>query len=155
MIFTLLKTVHLLAIVIWLGGMCFSYFFLRPAAAQLDAPVRVRLMNEVLGRFFKPSVFAALLVLGSGVWMLGRVAKQVVQSGGVFQMPLAWTMMAVLGVVMVATFMHIKFSLHKKLARALAATDWSAGDLVLAKIHNWLAVNLGLGLAIVLIALLR
>ncbi len=34
----------------------------------------------------------------SGLWMLGRVAKQVVQSDGRFEMPLAWIIMAVLGV---------------------------------------------------------
>ncbi|MCV2360314.1 CopD family protein [Paucibacter sp. TC2R-5] len=156
MIYALLKTLHLLAIIVWLGGMCFSYFFLRPAAAQLEAPVRVRLMHAVMGRFFKATFWASLLVLGSGVWMLGRVAKQVVQSGGVFQMPLAWTVMAVLGCVMVAIFMHIKFALYKKLSRSVGAEDWAAGGQALAQIRNWLAFNLGLGtLVVTIVTLLR
>jgi len=45
---------------------------------------------------------ASLLTLGSDVWMLGRVAKQGVQSEGNFEIPLIWTVMAVLGVVIVA-----------------------------------------------------
>ena len=43
--------------------------------------------------------------------MIGRVAKTSVQSGGSFSMPLTWTVMASLGVVMVALFGHIRFSL--------------------------------------------
>ena len=155
MIYSLLKTLHLLAIMVWLGGMCFSYFFLSPAAAQLDAPARVRLMHAVLGRFFKATLWASLLVMGSGIWMLGRVAKQVVQSGGAFQMPLAWTVMAVLGSVMVALFMHIKFALYKKLAHSVTAGNWPAGDMALTQIRNWLAVNLGLGVLVLCVALLR
>jgi hypothetical protein len=52
----------------------------------------------LLGRFFQAVLVASLLTLASGVWMLGRVAKQVVQPGGSFEMPLGWTVMAVLGV---------------------------------------------------------
>lgn len=128
--------------------MSFSYFFLRPAAAQLDAPTRVRLMHEVLGRFLRASLWASLLVMGSGIWMLGRVAKQVVQSGGVFQMPLGWTVMAILGSLMVIIFMHIKFALFKRLARSTAAQDWVAGDQALGQIRIWLATNLSLGVGV-------
>jgi uncharacterized membrane protein len=84
MIYATLKTVHVLSIIVWVGGMVFAHFFLRPAVAQLEAPVRLRLMHDVLGRFFQAVLVAALLTLASGVWMLGRVAKQVVQSGGEF-----------------------------------------------------------------------
>jgi uncharacterized membrane protein len=105
MIYATLKTLHVLAIVVWIGGMVFAHFFLRPALAQLEPPLRLRLMHDVLGRFFKAVLVASLLTLVSGVWMLGRVAKQVVQSGGSFEMPLAWTVMAVLGLAMVAIFM--------------------------------------------------
>src|SRR5512137_2396290 len=108
MIYASLKTIHLLCIIVWIGGMVFAHFFLRPAVAQLEPAVRLRLMHDVLGRFFKAVLAASLLALASGVWMIGRVAKQAVQSGGSFQMPLAWTVMAVLGVVMVAIFMHIR-----------------------------------------------
>jgi len=82
MIYAALKTVHVLAIIVWIGGMVFAHFFLRPAVARLDQPVRLRLMHDVLDRFFQAVLAAALLTLASGVWMLGRVAKQVVQSGG-------------------------------------------------------------------------
>ena len=86
---------------------------------------------------------------------MGRVAKQVVQSGGSFEMPLAWSVMAVLGVAMVAVFMHIRFALYKKLGRAVAASEWSAGGAALAQIRTLVSINLGLGVLVLLITLLR
>ena len=154
MIYAALKTVHVLAIILWIGGMAFAHFFLRPAVAQLEAPVRLRLMHDVLGRFFQAVLVAALLTLASGVWMLGRVAKQVVQSGGNFEMPLAWTVMAAVGVAMVAIFMHIRFVLFKRLGRAVAASEWAAGAAVLAQIRTWVSINLGLGVLVLLVTLM-
>lgn len=155
MFYAILKTLHVLAIVVWVGGMVFAHFFLRPAVARLEPPVRLRLMHEVLGRFFRVVLVASLLTLASGVWMLGRVARQAVQSGGSFQMPLAWTVMAVLGVAMVAIFLHIRFALYRRLDRAVAAEQWAAGGQALAQIRQWVAVNLGLGTAVLLVTLLR
>ena len=154
-IYAVLKTLHLLALIVWIGGMVFAHFFLRPALAQLEPPARLRLMHEVLGRFFQAVLVASLLTLGTGVWMLGRVAKQVVQAGGSFQMPWSWTVMATLGVLMVLIFGHIRFSLFKRLARAVAASDWSAGGAALGQIRQWVLVNLVLGLVVLLVTLLR
>jgi len=155
MIYATLKTLHVLSITVWIGGMVFAHFFLRPAVAQLEPPVRLRLMHDVLGRFFKAVLVASLLTLVSGLWMLGRVARQVVQSGGSFEMPLAWTLMAVLGLAMVAIFMHIRFVLFRRLGRALAASEWAAGGATLAQIRAWVSVNLGLGILVMLVTLMR
>ncbi len=155
MLYATLKTLHVLSIVVWIGGMVFAHFFLRPAVAHLEAPIRVRLMHDVLGRFFQAVLAASLLTLATGVWMLGRVAKQVVQSGGNFDMPLSWTVMSVLGVLMVAIFMHIRFALYRRLGRAVAASDWSAGGAALGQIRTWVSVNLGLGVLVLLVTLPR
>lgn len=154
MIYETLKTLHVLAIIVWIGGLVFAHFFLRPAVTQFEPSVRLRFMHDVLGRFFRAVLVASLLTLASGVWMLGRVAKQVVQSGGSFQMPLAWTIMAVLGIAMVAMFLHIRFALYKRLGRCVAAQEWTAGDAALAQIRFWLAINLSLGVVVLLVSLL-
>lgn len=155
MIYATLKTIHIFSIVVWIGGMAFAHFFLRPAVAQLEAPVRLRLMHDVLGRFFKSVFVASLLTLGSGVWMLGRVGKQVVQSGGSFELPLAWTVMAILGVVMVANFMHIRFVLFKRLRQAVAASEWTEGGAVMAQIRMWVSINLCTGVLVLFVSLMR
>lgn len=154
MIYETLMTVHVLSIVVWIGGMVFAQFFLRPGTAQLEAPVRLRLMYDVLGRFFKTVLFASLLTLATGVWMLGRVAKQVVQSGGNFEMPWTWGVMAGLGLVMVAMFLYIRFTLFKRLGQAMALSEWGAGLAALARIQTWVSVSLALGVVVLLAALM-
>lgn len=154
MIYALLKTIHLLSLIVWIGGMAFAHFFLRPAVAKLDAPERIRLMHDVMGRFFRAVLWAAGLTLGTGLWMIGRVAKQVVQSGGSFAMPVEWTAMAVLGIVMIAIFGHIRFALYKRLSRAVTAAAWPAAGAALSSIRLWVSINLALGVVIVVITVL-
>lgn len=154
MIYSLLKLAHLLSVIVWIGGMVFAYFFLHPAVTSLDAPQRVQLMHAALGRFFRAVLVAATLTLVSGLWMIARIAKQTVQSGGSFNMPLDWTVMAVLGLLMVVIFGHIRFALYKRLDRAVAVSDWVAGGAALASIRPWVGINILLGVGIVCFTLL-
>lgn len=155
MIYAALKTVHLLALIVWMGGMVFAHFFLRPSLSVLEPPARLRLMHAVLGRFFQAVLVVSLLTLASGLWMLDRVARQVVQVGGTFQMPWSWTVMATLGLLMVLIFGHIRFVLFKRLARAVTAADWPAGGAALGQIRQWVLANLVLGTVVLLVTLLR
>jgi uncharacterized membrane protein len=43
----ILKTVHVQSVKVWIGGMVFAHFCLRPAVGHLDPPVRLRLMHDV------------------------------------------------------------------------------------------------------------
>ena len=44
--------------------MAFTLFFLRPALGVLEPPVRLRLMQDVLGRFFAAVLAGVALLLG-------------------------------------------------------------------------------------------
>ena len=154
MLYNALKLAHVLSIIVWIGGMVFAHFFLRPAAQSLEPPQRLRLMHDVLQRFLGAVSVAVVVVLVSGLWIIGNVARQAVQSGGNFAMPLDWTLMATVGIVMMAIFGHIRFALFRRLQRAVAASDWPAGGQAMTAIRQWVAVNLGLGVAIVVITLL-
>ncbi len=154
MTYNLLKLAHVLSIIIWVGGMFFTQFSLRPALASLEPAARVRLMHDALGRFFNIVLGAALVALASGLWMVGRVAKTVVQAGGSFSMPLSWTIMATLGIIMIAIFGHIRFALFKRLKRAVQASDWPAGGAALASIRLWVTINLAFGIVTTAVILL-
>jgi uncharacterized membrane protein len=154
MIYATLKLLHVLAIVVWIGGMVFAHFFLRPAAMQLEAPVRVRLMHATLQRFFAAVLVAIAVVLASGLWMIGRVAKESVQAGLGFNMPLNWTLMATLGIIMMLIFGHIRFALFKRLSKAVAASDWPAGGAALASIRMAVGINLAIGVLVIALAFL-
>ena len=154
MLYASLKLIHLLSLIVWIGGMVFAHFFLRPAAQALEPAARVRLMHDVLQRFLAAVLVAVMLVLVSGLWMIGQSAREAAQSGGRFAMPLGWTVMATLGLVMAAIFGHIRFALFKRLQRAVVASDWPAGGKALAGIRTWVGINLGLGVLTVAVALL-
>jgi uncharacterized membrane protein len=77
-----------------------------------------------------------------------------VQAGLSFNMPLDWTIMAALGIVMMGIFGHIRFALFKRLSKAVAAQDWPAGGGALGSIRTWVSVNLAIGVVIIVITLL-
>src|SRR3546814_14209903 len=49
MFYSILKFAHILASILWVGGMIFAYCFLQPAAPALEPPHRLQLMRGVLG----------------------------------------------------------------------------------------------------------
>ncbi len=149
LLFIILKLIHLISIVIWVGGMFFAHFFLRPALQELDAPVRIKLMRDVLSRFFCVVLVLAVLVLLSGIGLIGSVHGMAAQAGAQFSMPLSWIVMAALGVIMIAVFWYIRFALYKRLDKAVEAKDWAAGGAALAGIRKLVALNLALGLVII------
>lgn len=154
MFYATLKTIHLMSVIVWIGGMVFAHFFLRPALAPMAAPDRLRLMHDVLGRFFGAVLVAAGLVLVSGVWMIGRVTGQMTAVGVKFNMPLEWMVMSVLGLVMMVIFVYIRFVLYPRLSQAVTATAWPAGGAALASIRGWVMVNMVIGVVIVVITLM-
>ena len=151
MLFVLLKLLHLLSIIIWVGGMFFAHFFLRPAVQGLQPPERVKLMHEVLKRFFSVVLVLIVVVLATGVGMIGSVHAMAAKVGSQFNMPVSWMVMSILGVVMMAVFGHIRFALFKRLDQAVQAKDWPAGGKALQSIRQWVALNLALGLVIVVV----
>jgi len=154
MLYAALKFIHLMAVILWVGGMLFAHCFLRPAAAQLEPPVRLRLMASVLGPFLNAVLAAIVLILFSGAVMIGQEASQAAQTGGAFFMPRSWTLMASGGLVMTAIYAYIRFVLYPQLRAAVAAADWPQGGQAMGGIRRWVGINLLLGIAIVAIVFL-
>ena len=141
----LAKFLHVLSVVIWVGGMFFAYMALRPIAAErLEPPQRLNLWEGVFGRFF-PWVWASVaLILLSGLYMMAQLGKP----------PVYVMLMFVLGVVMMLLFAHVFFAPFKRLKRAVAAQDWKAGGAALGQIRKLIAINLTLGVLTVTVATL-
>lgn len=151
MLFILFKLLHLLAVMVWVGGMFFAHFFLRPAVQGLQPPERVKLMHSVLQRFFAVVMVLVVVILASGVGMIGSIHAMAGAAGGKFNMPATWIVMSILGLAMMAVFGHIRFALFKRLDRAVEAKDWPAGGKALESIRKWVALNLALGLVIIIV----
>lgn len=138
---------HVWSAVIWVGGMFFAWMVLRPVAAgQLEAPARLALWNGVFRRFF-PWVFAAIaMLLATGYWMV------LFFYGGFGNVGLYVHLMHWSGYAMILIFLHVYFAPTRRLAAAVAATDWPAGGRQLAQIRRLVGINLLLGLAVIAIA---
>lgn len=149
MVWATLKALHVLAVLVWVGGMAFAHLFLRPSLAVLEPPQRLVLMHAVLGRFFRAVLLATAVVLGSGLWMLGRVARQFHATGAPITWPWTWWWMAAVGLLMVGIFAHIRFMRWPVMDRAVRASDWPAAAQALAGIRRWVGVNLVLGVALI------
>ena len=63
---------HLSAAIIWLGGMVFAHFCLRPSVAMLDPPQRLSLMSATLTRFFAIVIPAIVILLATGGYLYTR-----------------------------------------------------------------------------------
>jgi len=147
-----LKVVHLLSIIVWVGGMFFMLACLRPAAAEvLEPPARARLMHAAMRRFFNAAAVAATFALLSGVAMIALVRRESVRTGVDFNMPLDWYAMVVLFLVMVAVFAHVRLSLFRRLERAVAAQAWLDAGAAIATIRWEVAINLVIGVFVVVI----
>jgi uncharacterized membrane protein len=65
----LLVLIHLLAVIVWIGGMFFAHVCLRPvAAAQLQPPQRLPLLAAILGRFFMSPSVGRSCCCGAAAW---------------------------------------------------------------------------------------
>ena len=130
---------HQLGTLIWIGGMLFAHFVLRPAAnARLAPPERLPLMLAVFDRFF-PLVWVAIALLwGSGLWVFLALAGA----------KMGWHVHAMMGLaaLMTVIFSFIWFVPYRVLGRAVAQADWPAAGARLALIRRLIATNLTLGL---------
>jgi uncharacterized membrane protein len=142
-----LLLLHLAGVIVWVGGMFFAHFCLRPVAvAQLPPPQRLPLMAGVLGRFFRAVAVAVLLILGSGFLRLFDV--------GFGAAPRAWHAMAGIGLVMAVVFAYIYGLCYPALSQAVAAAEWPRAAQALDRIRKLVIFNLSLGLLAIMLATL-
>ncbi|MDJ0880369.1 MAG: CopD family protein [Gammaproteobacteria bacterium] len=137
---------HVLAVVIWVGGMFFAYMILRPvAASELEPPVRLNLWRHVFSRFFPWVWVSIILAPVTGVML-------VMPYGGFAGAPLFIHIMTGLGVVMILIFLHVFFAPFKRIKRALDAGDIPAAAKQLNQIRFLVGLNTLIGILTVTIA---
>lgn len=140
---TLFKLIHLLAVLIWVGGMFFAYVVLRPSAVEvLEPPQRLRLWDAVFRRFLNWVWGAVGVLLVSGLYMIYLY-------GGIAHVAHHVHIMLVLGVVMMLVFGYVFFACYVPLSLHVANQRWKEAGELLVKIRKLIAINLALGLLIV------
>ena len=138
--------IHLLGVVVWVGGMFFAQVCLRPiAAVQLPPPQRLPLLAAVLGRFFVAAGIAIVAILVTGLLRFGQL-------GGAAT-PWQWHAMAATGSTMMLLYLLIVLRYYPRLTAAVATQTWPAGGAAMDAIRKLVLVNLILGVVTLGIAL--
>jgi uncharacterized membrane protein len=138
---------HILSVVIWVGGMFFAHMALRPVvAAQLQPSVRLPFMQAVLARFFPWVWICIVAILFSGLWMIFSVY------GGFAGLAVHVHIMVGLGLVMMSVFVYIYFVPYKRLSKLVRTEAWPGAGANLAQVRRLIGLNLVLGLITVLIS---
>lgn len=131
---------HVVAAVVWVGGMFFAYVMVRPAMGALPPPEPVKMWGRIFEKFFNWVWLAILTLLATGFLMiLGPY-------GGFAGLPVYLHVMTTLGLIMTALFLHLYFAPWRRLRRALAAEDFPAAAKQIPQIRRIVAVNLAVGL---------
>jgi uncharacterized membrane protein len=148
--FSLVYSLHILAALVWVGGMFFAWMVLRPAAIRaLEGPARLKLWAEVFQGFFRWVWGAVVLLPVSGVIMLN------LHFTGFENAPRYVQVMMGLYVVMTALFIRVQALMLPQLRTAVQAQDWPEGAAVLGRIRRLVGINLIVGLVVVAIASVR
>ena len=139
---------HLLGVVVWVGGMFFAYRALRPAAAELLAPPqRLPLWGRVFNHFFPWVWVSVALILSSGLYMIMLL-------GGFKAVSLSVHAMFGIGLVMILVFCFVYFVPYGKLVHAITDQEWKNGADALAVIRKLIGMNLSLGLINIVISVM-
>lgn len=137
---TLLITLHVLAAVVWVGGMFFAYMVLRPAAGPLEPASRLALWQRVFRRFF-PWVWASI-----GILLVSGYAMLIVRFGGFAGAGPHIHVMQLTGIAMMLLFLHLFFVPWRRFSRAVEAGTLTDAAAALNQIRRIVAINLVLGL---------
>ena len=138
-------TLHVLGATVWVGGMFAAYLCLRPAAGPLPAPEKFGVWRRFFARFFIWVWLSAVLLVATGYWMIAT------HFGGFANAPLYVNIMQALGWLMIALYALLFHGPWLKFKRAVDAQDWSAAATHLAHIRIIIAINLPLGLIVVIV----
>lgn len=146
--YLLSKLFHLAGAIVWLGGMTFVLWSLRPALhEELAPPQRLPLLARTLARFFVLVWASIAVLLVSGGLLFANA--------GALAVPVGWHVMAGVGTLMCLIFAHIYFAPFRRLKAAVTVADWPEGGRRAGQIAKLVTVNFWLGwLAIAAVLLL-
>jgi len=137
---------HILAAVIWVGGMFFAYVVLRPSMSVLEPIQRIALHTQIYRRFFLVVWHAMPLILLSGFVVLFGFY------GGMEFVGWNVHLMLLLGLIMSAVFLLIFFGPYARFRRT---TDRTVAAASIDRIRKLIGINLVLGIVTVVVALLH
>ncbi len=149
MVGDLAQALHLISVVIWIGGMFFILLGVQPAIARrMHLEARLPLWTRLLHYFFAWSWVSVLLMLLSGSLL-------VLMRGGMANAPLYVHLMGSAGALMAVLFAWTYLMPFRGLSRAAKRANWPEGARQLGRVRFLLSLKLVIGLLTLLLVGLR
>ncbi|MBI3752607.1 MAG: CopD family protein [Deltaproteobacteria bacterium] len=141
--------IHLIATVVWIGGIIFILFIAMPSAKQVLGSEAGRLMGEISKSFTPIANYSivALLVTGAALTALNK------QFSGIGNFGNNWTLVLILKHFLVLGMVVVHFYRGLALTHKIAKTESSAEKISLQKLSlNLVKLNFFLGLIVLMLS---
>ena len=141
--------IHLVATVLWIGGIIFIIFIAIPSSRQVLGAESGKLMGEISKRFTPLANYSIILLFVSGIVLAGLNN----QFSGVRILESNWTMALILKLVLFFSMTAIHFYRGLVLAPRIMRTATQTEKTALQKLSiNLVKVNFTLGLSVLLLS---
>jgi len=139
-------TLHLLGVIVWVGGMFFAHMVLRGVLGRMLEPQqRLPVLLKVFDGFFLWVWLSVILILASGYWMLFVLYE----TESAFWL----SFMSLVGTLMAAIFIFIYALPYHQLDTALKIHDMPKAVAAISLIRQLILTNLILGLLVTVVAI--
>ena len=144
-----LLTIHVLAVIVWVGGMFFAHMVLRPTAqSAMEPPQRLPFLAQIFSRFFLWVWMAIILLWFTGAWITFGFY------GGMVHAPVYLHIMWTLGGLMTILFSYIFFVPFPRFKRAIVNKNFPLAGQHMNRIRLIVLINLILGISTSIIAIM-
>ena len=131
---------HVVAAVVWVGGLFFAYVVLRPSSDSLEPPQKLTLWASVFKRFFPWVWMAVLILIVSGYWLIFNWFT------GFAGLPAYVHVMHLAGWLMALLFVYLYYKIYPSFVAAVKSENWPDAGAAMGRIRQIVLLNLILGM---------
>lgn len=137
---TVVFPLHILAIIVFLGGLFFATVVFQPLARGLDSETASSLWQPMLSRFFAWGWVSLLLILATGISLV------FLKFGGYSGTPMIHRANMAIGIPAIALFVYVFFGPWQQYRRTTLRRDWTAAHKAITRLQVVMRIILVLGL---------
>jgi uncharacterized membrane protein len=130
---------HIVAVIVWLGGLFWLSVTARPSAQHVDAAGTPQFWQGFLSRFFVPATIAIVVVVASGIAMVK------LKFGGFAHMPHIHRANMAIGLPAIGLYVFLVTVLWRRYRRAGAGNDRHATASTAKQMSTVIAIIMALG----------
>jgi uncharacterized membrane protein len=132
--------IHVVAIIVWLGGLFLLAVVLGPTTGAMDPAARAALWHRLLSRFFAWGSTSLAVIVATGIAIVQ------LRFGGFSNMPAIHRWNMIVGLPAIGLFAYARLGPWRACRRAIADRDWTSAEHNMSRIRALFGIVLALGL---------